>query len=432
MVPRRLRSATARAWATTGDWSSAALAEALRGERLHLKSSDHVPEFMYTAPHGRSSSTLLPDRSERSDELAMDGFEFFSSLGSLRKHTYFTAPLSTLADGLLLPRAKGWESSIVFDPAKDDPRACQPWLQLWAATAGACTQAHFDVADNVFVQLEGTKEFLIWPPKAAGDLQIFPDAHPRARKSQRRIHHPSNGSITPEAVSVVLEPGDVLTLPAFWLHHVVSVTPCVSLNVFSESPCKLAAGEVLNHPLPLHPAWPLALRREGFAAFIHALHERLGLSAYALANRLLTTRYDPLSDHGDGADGRGGEDPFSPPTRSRTRRRRGPPPPESLDELLVAIDAEATECARGIDHLRATVFATAQLYDERWRNDGAILNLGSHQQGVGEGDAEYFDALCELTLMHACELWAVKLFGTASLEQELRGLAGALRARERA
>ena len=34
--------------------------------------------------------------------------------------------------------------------------------------------------------------------------------------------------------------------------------------------------------------------------------------------------------------------------------------------------------------------------------------------------AEYWHALRELTLMHACELWAVRLFGPATLEEELR------------
>ena len=35
---------------------------------------------------------------------------------------------------------------------------------------------------------------------------------------------------------------------------------------------------------------------------------------------------------------------------------------------------------------------------------------------------EYTHALRELTLMHACELWAVKLFGPVALEEELRRL----------
>ena len=49
----------------------------------------------------------------------------------------------------------------------------------------------------------------------------------------------------PAAWRVTLSPGDALFLPAFWLHHVVSVDAAVSLNVFSESPIKLAAAHGL-------------------------------------------------------------------------------------------------------------------------------------------------------------------------------------------
>ena len=49
---------------------------------------------------------------------------------------------------------------------------------------GSSTQAHYDVAHNVFVQLHGEKRFELRPPSAHRSLHVFPDAHPRARKSQ--------------------------------------------------------------------------------------------------------------------------------------------------------------------------------------------------------------------------------------------------------
>ena len=99
-------------------------------------------------------------------------------------------------------------------------------------------QAHYDVADNTFVQLCGTKEFLVYPPSAAANLHVFPDAHPRARKSQVCVarpdfaHHPGAATL-PAPTRFVLSPGEALFIPAFHFHHVVSQTPCVSLNVFA-------------------------------------------------------------------------------------------------------------------------------------------------------------------------------------------------------
>ena len=63
---------------------------------------------------------------------------------------------------------------------------------------------------------------------------------------------------------LLLAPGDVLRLPAFWLHHVTSRTPTVSLNLFADfSGVKAAAAEALAVEMPLHAAWPDGLKRCG-------------------------------------------------------------------------------------------------------------------------------------------------------------------------
>ena len=99
---------------------------------------------------------------------------------------YFTAPVAEL-DPALLEHAPGWER---LTSAHSPDGAMRPWLQLWAGSAGACTQAHYDVADNVFVQLHGQKRFELYPPSAADALHVFPDAHPRARKAQLVVEAP--------------------------------------------------------------------------------------------------------------------------------------------------------------------------------------------------------------------------------------------------
>ena len=183
MRPQGLRSACARAWSESGAWSPAALADALRGAALHVK-RDNTKHFMYTAPTARSAM-LLPDSVVRSAELTMSAPDFFDELDMPRAATpctYFTTPVADIEQGMLLERAPGWQD-LATSLADSDMRAARPWLQLWAASAGACTQAHYDVADNVFVQLHGQKEFLLWPPHCHEALHLFPDAHPRARKS---------------------------------------------------------------------------------------------------------------------------------------------------------------------------------------------------------------------------------------------------------
>ena len=133
-------------------------------------------------------------------------------------------------------------------------------------------------------------------------LQVFPDAHPRARKSQVRISENTaatttntggNGiadsssssssgsggeqhlgglwrdadgvagtesgtcasssssslvsnSIPAPFIDVVLEAGDAIYIPAFWFHHCEAVGASASINVFSDSHAKLQAQMMLS------------------------------------------------------------------------------------------------------------------------------------------------------------------------------------------
>ena len=102
-----------------------------------------------------------------------------------------------------------------------DPRG----PSLWMGSRGSATQAHYDVADNVLVQLYGSKRVRCFHPAAACALHVFPDAHPRARKSQVDFDEPDHrrfphlASLPAPVLDVVLQPGDALWIPAFWFHH---------------------------------------------------------------------------------------------------------------------------------------------------------------------------------------------------------------------
>ena len=57
---------------------------------------------------------------------------------------------------------------------------------------------------------------------------------------------------------------------------------------------------------------------------------------------------------------------------------------------------------------------------ERWRDE----TTGSVDEATSSD--EYADAIRELTLMHACEAWALRLFGPAAIDSELQRLASEL------
>lgn len=102
-------------------------------------------------------------------------------------------------------------------------------LILLSMSSGARTRLHADpwCSDALLCQLYGEKEFVMYDPAQAPyltngprsvdveapDLQAFPD-FPRARVTVRDV----------------LRPGEVLLVPAGWLHHFKSTSDSISLT----------------------------------------------------------------------------------------------------------------------------------------------------------------------------------------------------------
>ena len=172
--PQRIDSAAVPAWSSR--WSLSALARQPLGLTAKRSAS---PDFMYVAAARRDS--LLPDTSAaHEEEVNLTAAELVAAVQSSGPpHHYFTSPLDSLGRLESLGPVDGWEELL-----PQAPSGRRPWLQLWASSAGSFTQAHYDVADNFFVQCDGRKHFLVWPPSSAEALRVFPDAHPRARKAQ--------------------------------------------------------------------------------------------------------------------------------------------------------------------------------------------------------------------------------------------------------
>lgn len=96
---------------------------------------------------------------------------------------------------------------------------------LWIGPAGTFTPIHFDLTNNLLVQVAGAKRLQLFPPSEAGRLahhrHVFSDVHdieeparleryPDAREAQR--------------FEVVLGPGDCLFIPVGWFHQVRSLS----------------------------------------------------------------------------------------------------------------------------------------------------------------------------------------------------------------
>ena len=119
-------------------------------------------------------------------------------------------------------------------------------VKLWIGPRGTITPTHNDAFHNVFVQITGSKNFLLFPPSLHRHLHIYPALHPMHQQSQIRINKTSatqneyyanfktwsaSGPSVP--LHVRLRAGEALYIPPMWYHRVESTSPSVSLNVWT-------------------------------------------------------------------------------------------------------------------------------------------------------------------------------------------------------
>ena len=101
------------------------------------------------------------------------------------------------------------------------------------ATAGARSTLHFDHNDNLFLQISGRKRFKLFAPTEGGNLYAYPVFHSLDRRAQVKLplrHDAEHLKAYPrlkdaEGVEVVVGPGEMLFLPAYYWHEVLTEPP---------------------------------------------------------------------------------------------------------------------------------------------------------------------------------------------------------------
>jgi len=102
------------------------------------------------------------------------------------------------------------------------------WVNLTAnllliGMKNVLTPLHFDEQENLFCQLKGNKEVILFPPSNFENLYPFPQGHPCDRQSMVDVMNPDLEQFpkfqdaTPYCA--ILEPGDCLYLPFMWWHQ---------------------------------------------------------------------------------------------------------------------------------------------------------------------------------------------------------------------
>merc|ERR1712228_1168815 len=103
---------------------------------------------------------------------------------------------------------------------------------------------------------------------------------------------------------VQLNPGDILLIPPYWWHHVVSVTNSISLHFWVNSEEYLLANrDIYSLPIPFEMGWSLSLKtvflRVFFKMILESMSEEFGIADdlhldLLLLRQLYHLRYEAL------------------------------------------------------------------------------------------------------------------------------------------
>jgi hypothetical protein len=114
-------------------------------------------------------------------------------------------------------------------------------IQCRLGMRGIIAESHFDHGRNMVCMLKGNKRYILNPPEACKHLGVIADRnHPSYRHSvfdwsdvdQARSH----GFNKVKAIDTIVREGEVLYIPSYWLHYVISLQYSIQCNSRSGAP----------------------------------------------------------------------------------------------------------------------------------------------------------------------------------------------------
>jgi ribosomal protein L16 Arg81 hydroxylase len=106
--------------------------------------------------------------------------------------------------------------------------------RFWMSPAGLGSPLHFDVPQNLFAQVIGRKQVLLYPPRDVVNLYPLAPYSRLPHYSRVDAETAGRGALpTPPADpsdARGVEPGDLLFIPRLWWHQVRSLDFSVSVN----------------------------------------------------------------------------------------------------------------------------------------------------------------------------------------------------------
>lgn len=144
-------------------------------------------------------------------------------------------------------------------------------INFWLGKMNVTAYTHYDTSYNFHQVIEGKKKFLLFPPSAYSRLKLYPCLHQFYRQVSTDVLAKWNLQEFLREMNgfeVELVDGDVLYIPPYWFHCVITLNTTFSLNIWSQSEAYLKMEDIYMSPIPFEVDWGRVKQMKALHYFI--------------------------------------------------------------------------------------------------------------------------------------------------------------------
>ena len=147
-----------------------------------------------------------------------------------RLHEYFRVSSDMGNDWLFneMPFFEPKKSLLMVDPRQQRGIHCRFGMR------NVIAESHSDAGRNAVALLAGLRRWILAHPSECESMYMLPREHPSGRHSDVDWSKPDLEKFPNfpkvQANEVILQPGDVLYVPTYWLHYIVSININIQCN----------------------------------------------------------------------------------------------------------------------------------------------------------------------------------------------------------
>eukprot|EP00049_Salpingoeca_infusionum_P010711 m.185087 g.185087 ORF g.185087 m.185087 type:complete len:744 (+) comp14725_c2_seq11:101-2332(+) len=158
----------------------------------------------------------------QSDTSSVDSPHYYLQLNSV-------GPNAWIVDDL--PCFKPERSFFIVEPHQNRGINCR------FGARGIIASAHYDGGRNFIAMIRGAKRYVILPPEECVNTYMYPRNHPESRHSKAEWSSLNFDEFpwlrNAQTAQVVLSAGEILYLPSYWIHYIISTGVSAQCNTRS-------------------------------------------------------------------------------------------------------------------------------------------------------------------------------------------------------